>query len=87
MSWYKESKLSNLSTDPNQYAEPIICSSCNRWQTKDNQGNIVWKYYYNMTQEEQAEMNQVKSLFNTGHARHKIEKCPDCKSRMSVHNF
>ena len=79
INWYKESKLADLSQNPETFATPVVCPKCHKWQTEDEEGNIEWKYYYNMTPEEQASLDRIKSMFQTGFAKHQVIKCPDCE--------
>ena len=65
---------------------PVICQTCHKWKTEDNAGNEAWKYYYNMTPEEQNEVDNTKKMFEQGRTRHHVIKCPDCAAKTS-NNF
>ena len=58
MNWYKQAKVIDLSDDPN-IAYPLICPTCKRFGTIDDQGNKTWKYYYQMNPVEQKESELV----------------------------
>ena len=77
LDWYKQSKIIDLDMNPARVA-PVICPICHKWKTEDNEGNIIWKYYYTMDPEEQAEVDEIKQMSDTGNSTPQMRHCPDC---------
>ena len=76
--WYKESKLSDRSSDPTLFMAPTVCPGCHKWRTENDSGGTEWKYYYQMDPEEQAAVDRAKNMFNEGAAQHQSSVCPTC---------
>ena len=81
ITWYKKAKLFNASNN-NEDAIAIVCDECKKWGTVNDNNKIEWKYYYEMSPEEQYEIDLLKRKFNnTGKTSFKTTTCPDCSHK------
>jgi len=62
--------------DTTSYA---YCPKCKKWATEEN-GQTIWKPYYQMTSEEQQAINKGQNDFNMGAFKPKPRICPNCKN-------
>jgi hypothetical protein len=76
LNWYKKAKIRDLSYG--LISEPIICIVCKRWETVDESGNHQWKYYYEMSPEEQRQVDDVKRQ-SAGATKFKSGICNFCQ--------
>ena len=80
MNWYKTAKIRDMSQD--LMPQPVICDICKRWGTINENGDHTWKYYYEMTPEEQEQVNAIKGL-SGGATKFQNEICDYCRKKMS----
>jgi len=77
MNWYKIAKVIDYSDNP-LISNPLLCPTCKRWGTSDDNNKIIWKHYYQMPPEEQKEVDNIKKLHDRGATKLELHLCEDC---------
>jgi len=73
--WYKKAKMIDVGEGNTiSYAH---CPNCKKWATEEN-GQIIWKPFFEMSMQEQREMNYNRTNFNIGKSKPSPHLCPEC---------
>ena len=72
---WKISKVRDLSTVKGK-TEPAICVVCGKWAV-----DTGWKYYYQMSNEEKTEVDEIKNKFESGLVTFVSALCENCQEK------